>query len=176
MQAQAYMESGALVPDELADEIVKERLQREDCAAGFILDGYPRTIRQAEFLEEAFRGEELKTLVIGIAVDDEVLIQRISGRLSCPNCGKVFSAASLPGQGDPKCDECSTPLVQRRDDTAAVMKERLDVYHRQTRPLIEYYRKKGWYAEIEGDRPVDEVYSSILDFVKVQQQVAVKVP
>jgi len=165
-QAQGYMESGALVPDSLVDAIVRDRLQREDCAAGFILDGYPRTIRQSEFLGGAFPDGELETLVIGIVLDDEVLVRRISGRRSCPKCGKVYSASALSSEGELRCDECGTPLVQRKDDTAEVMKERLEVYHRQTRPLIDHYRKRGWYVEVDGDRPVSEVYSSILEFVK----------
>ncbi len=165
-QAQGYMESGALVPDSLVDAIVKDRLRREDCAAGFILDGYPRTIRQSESLEAAFPEGELETLVIGIVVVDDVLIRRIAGRRSCPKCGKVYSDSSLSGQGEMKCDECGTPLVQRKDDTAEVMKERLEVYHRQTRPLIDHYRKRGWYFEVDGGRSVSEVYSSILESVK----------
>ncbi len=164
-QAQGYMESGALVPDRLVDEIVRDRLERRDCAAGFILDGYPRTIRQSEFLAGAFPDGELKTLVIGIVVDDEVLVRRISGRRSCPKCGKVYSASSLPAEGELRCDECGTLLVQRKDDTAEVMKERLQVYHRQTRPLIDHYKTRGWYFEVDGDRAVSEVYDSILGLV-----------
>jgi len=165
-QAQGYMESGALVPDSLVDAIVEERLRRNDCSAGFILDGYPRTILQAEFLSRAFRDEKLKTVVVGISVDDDILVQRISGRRSCPKCGKVFSAASLPSRGELTCDDCGTPLVQRKDDTAEVMKERLEVYHRQTQPLIDHYRKQGWYVSVEGNRPVEEVYGFILGIVK----------
>ena len=175
VQAQGYMESGALVPDSLVDAIVEERLRREDCSAGFILDGYPRTIQQAMFLSEAFRDEKLKTVVVGISVDDAILVQRISGRRSCPKCGKVFSAASLPDQGELTCDDCGTGLVQRKDDTAEVMKERLEVYHRQTRPLIDHYSQKGWYVPIEGNQPVKDVYDSILKIVESQiQDVAAK--
>jgi adenylate kinase len=161
-RARGYMDAGALVPDSLVDAIVRERVGREDCARGFILDGYPRTIKQAEFLEGSFGPEELKTLVIGIMVADDVLVARISGRRSCPACNKVFGASSLPAGGELNCDECGTPLVQRKDDTAEVMKERLDVYHRQTRPLINHYRALGRYFEVEGDRPSEAVLEAIL--------------
>jgi adenylate kinase len=172
-QAKGYMESGALVPDELVDAIVKERLQRKDCAEGFVLDGYPRTIRQAEFLEGAFREEGVETLVIGITVDDRVLVSRIAGRRSCPNCGKVFSAASLPSDRDGlKCDECGTALVQRKDDTAEVMEERLRVYHRQTQPLIDHYKSRGSYVEVDGDSRVEDVFGSILGIVRKQRKAA----
>jgi adenylate kinase len=164
--AQGYMDCGDLVPDRLVDAIVEERLRRDDCRAGFILDGYPRTIQQAEFLSHAFRDETLKTMVVGICVDDEILVQRISGRRSCPKCGKVFSAASLPSREELICDDCGTPLVQRKDDTAEVMKERLTVYHRQTQPLIDHYKRQGWYVSVEGNRPVEEVYGSILGILK----------
>jgi adenylate kinase len=164
--AQGYMDCGVLVPDRLVDAIVEERLHRDDCSAGFVLDGYPRTIQQAEFLGRAFRDEDLKTVVIGISVDDAILVQRISGRRSCPKCGKVFGAASLPSQGESACDDCGTPLVQRKDDTAEVMKERLEVYHRQTQPLIDHYSQQGWYVPVPGNRPVKEVYDSILKIVE----------
>ncbi len=168
--AQGYMDCGVLVPDRLVDAIVEERLHRDDCKAGFVLDGYPRTIQQATFLSRIFRDENLKTVVIGISVDDAILVQRISGRRSCPKCGKVFSATSLPSQGELVCDVCGKPLVQRQDDTAEVMRERLEVYHRQTQPLIDHYIKEGWYVSVEGDRPVEEVYGSILGIVKGQFQ------
>ncbi len=170
-QAKGYMDSGALVPDELVDAIAKERLGRKDCSDGFILDGYPRTIKQAQFLDASFRDERVKTIVVGITVDDKTLVGRISGRRSCPNCGKVFAAASLPSTGELKCDECGTPLVQRKDDTAEVMEERLRVYHRQTQPLIEYYRGRGLYVEVDGDRQVGDVYHSILEIVRKQKEV-----
>jgi adenylate kinase len=171
-QAKGFMNSGALVPDELVDAIVKERLLRKDCAEGFILDGYPRTIKQAEALESAFKGEQFETAVIGIAVDDNILVSRISCRRSCPKCGKVFGAGSLTSPGEQKCDECGTPLIQRKDDTAEVMEERLRVYHRKTQPLIDHYKSLGWYVEIDGDRPVNDVYSSIVEIIKQQLRTA----
>jgi adenylate kinase len=164
-EARRYMESGALVPDSLVDAIVKERLEREDCAKGFILDGYPRTVNQAAFLETAFKEGDLKIRVIGIDVADDVLVRRVAGRKSCPKCGKVFNAAAVPSQGGAVCDECGTALVSRADDSAEVVQQRLEVYHRQTQPLIDYYIGRGCYAEVDGDRPVDEVHSSIMKAV-----------
>ncbi len=120
-KAQAFMESGALVPDELVDAIAKARLIQDDCRDGFILDGYPRTIPQAEFLDGAFVGRDMKTIVIGINVADQVLLGRISGRFSCPKCGKVFNAQSNPSRKGDRCDECDTTLVARKDDSAQVM-------------------------------------------------------
>jgi len=171
--AKGYMESGALVPDELVDAIVKERLQRKDCAEGFILDGFPRTIRQAEFLDGVFKDQGVETLVVGITVADSVLVRRIAGRRSCPNCGKVFSAVPLPDNQDAlKCDECGTGLVQRKDDTAEVMEERLRVYHRQTQPLIDYYKGRGLYVEVDGDRRVEDVFGSILEIARKRREAA----
>jgi adenylate kinase len=161
------MESGTLVPDSLVDAIVKERLQREDCVRGFILDGYPRTVNQAAFLETAFKEGDLRIRVVGIGVPDEVLVRRVAGRKSCPKCGKVFSAAAVPSPGGAVCDECGTALVSRADDSAEVVEERLRVYHRQTQPLIDYYIGRGCYVEVDGDRPVDEVHASVMKAVEV---------
>ncbi len=167
-EAQRYMESGALVPDDLVDAIVKERLERDDCAHGFILDGYPRTVHQAVFLESAFKEDDLKLQVVGIKVADDVLIRRIAGRMSCPKDGKVFNFPDPAGREGAVCDECGTPLVSRADDSAEVMEQRLSVYHRQTRPLIDYYRGRGCLVEVDGDRPPDVVNQSILKIVQGQ--------
>jgi adenylate kinase len=167
-EAKQHMETGALVPDELVDAIVKERLQRDDCVSGFILDGYPRTVHQAVFIESAFNADDLRIQVVGIAVADDVLIRRVAGRRSCPKCGKVFNFSAGPGKNGAICDECSTPLVSRVDDSAEVVAQRLKVYHRQTQPLIDYYRGRGCYIEVDGDRPVDEVNESILKIVRDQ--------
>jgi adenylate kinase len=171
-KAQTYMEAGALVPDELVDAMVQSRLAREDCQRGFILDGYPRTIPQAEFLERAFSGGELHTLVLGISVSDEVLLGRISGRWSCPNCGKVFNAQSNPSRKGDRCDECDTRLVARIDDSVKVMQERLAVYRRETAPLIQYYRDRSCYFEVNGEMLVDAIFGSIVEIVTTQRPVS----
>ncbi len=167
-EARRHMDSGALVPDEVVDAIVKERLRREDCVQGFILDGYPRTVHQAVFLEGAFKEGDLHIQVVGIRVADEVLIRRIAGRRSCPKCGKVFNFAGAASTEGAVCDLDGTLLITRADDTAEVMQQRLEVYHRQTQPLVDYYKGRGWYIEVEGDLPADEVNKSILKVVQGQ--------
>jgi adenylate kinase len=164
-KAKAYMESGTLVPDELVDAIVAERLTREDCVRGFILDGYPRTINQAEFLRTLFERDGTKTLTIGVEVGDRVLIDRLSSRWTCPKCGKMFNAKLDPSKAGGTCDECGAALVQRKDDRPEVIAERLQVYHKATRPLIRYYQDWGSYVEVNGDRPVRETFRSIMGII-----------
>jgi len=164
-KAKAYMESGALVPDELVDAIVAERLARSDCTNGFILDGYPRTVNQAEFLRTIFDQDGTRILTVGVEVRDSVLIDRLSSRWTCPKCQKMFNSKLDPGKANGRCDACGSALVQRKDDTAEVIAERLQVYHRATQPLIRYYEERGSYAEFDGDRAVDEVFGSIMNKV-----------
>ena len=162
-KAKAFMESGALVPNDLVDAIVAERLARGDCRRGFILDGYPRTIPQAQFLESLFEKNGTRILSIGVEVGDNVLISRLSSRWTCPSCGKMFNSASDPGKAGGQCDECGTALVQRKDDTAEVIAERLQVYHTITQPLIRHYQEQGSYVEVNGDRPAEEIFGSIMN-------------
>jgi adenylate kinase len=164
-KAKAFMESGALVPDDLVDAIVAERLEREDCGRGFILDGYPRTISQAEALQKLFNRDGTKILTLGVEVGDSELIKRLSSRWTCPKCGKMFNANLDPSKAGGQCDECSTTLIQRKDDTAEVISERLQVYHKTTQPLIQYYQTKDVYIEVDGDKPVDEIYRAIMNIV-----------
>lgn len=164
-KAKAFMESGALVPDDLVDAIVAERLEREDCDRGFILDGYPRTIAQAEALQKLFDKDGTKVLTLGVEVGDSELIKRLSSRWTCPKCGKMFNANLDPSKIGGQCDECSTALVQRKDDTAEVIAERLQVYHKTTQPLIQYYQTKDVYVEVDGDRSVDEIYIAIMNII-----------
>jgi adenylate kinase len=165
-KARAYVESGALVPDELVDAIVAERLARTDCGSGFVLDGYPRTIRQAECLQSLLDKDGTRLLTVGVEVKDDVLVGRLSSRWTCPKCGKMFNANLDPGKARGRCDECRTPLIQRKDDTAEVINERLHVYHRTTRPLIRYFQDRDAYVEIDGDRPVEDVFNSIIGAIK----------
>ncbi len=161
-KAKSFMEAGTLVSDDLVEAIVAERLKRPDCGKGFILDGYPRTIPQAEFLRTLFAGNGTRILTLGIRVEDGILVKRLSSRWTCPQCGKIFNAELDPGKVGGQCDECRATLVQRKDDTAEVIKERLQVYHKTTQPLIKYYQDQGAYIEIEGDRAVGEIYNSIM--------------
>jgi adenylate kinase len=164
-KAKEHMETGGLVPDELVDEIVKERVSREDCAGGFILDGYPRTIAQARFLENLLPENSAKILAVGIHVSNRSLIDRAVGRWTCPNCGKIFNAGSNPSRRGDRCDECNTLLIHRTDDSAEVIEERMHVYHRETMPLIEFYKEQNAYVEVDGERSIDEIHLSILDAV-----------
>jgi adenylate kinase len=161
-KAKTFMESGGLVPDELVDVIVAERVGRKDCSRGFILDGYPRTIPQAEFLRSVLEKDKTDILALGIEVGEDELIKRISARWTCPQCGKMFNANMNPEKAGGRCDECSTPLIQRKDDTAEVIAERLLVYKKKTAPLIQYYKSQGAYIEVSGDRRIEQIFDSIM--------------
>jgi len=165
-KVKGFMNTGALVPDELVDAIVAERLIREDCRWGFILDGYPRTIPQAEFLRSIFEKDQTEVLTIGVEVGDEVLMKRLSSRWTCPKCGKIFNANLDPGKVAGACGECGAALIQRKDDKPEVVAERLQIYHRTTEPLIQYYRDRGFYAGINGEGSVDEIFGSVMGVIK----------
>jgi adenylate kinase len=165
-KAKGFMESGALVPDQLMDAFVAERLDHADCNRGFVLDGFPRTIAQAEFLNARCRKKGTKVLVLGIEVKDSVLLQRLSSRWTCPQCGMMFNAHLDPSKMAGRCDRCGTPLMQRKDDSAEVAMERLQIYYRATRPLIQYYAEQGAYTEINGERGVHEISDAIIGVVK----------
>lgn len=164
-KAKAFMESGQLVPDELVDAIVAERLGQEDTKTGFILDGYPRTIPQAEFLRSILEKDGTKTLTIGIEVGEKEIIRRLSSRWTCPKCGKMFNSDLDPSKVDGKCDSCDAGLIQRKDDKPEVIAERLQVYQKSTQPLIRYYRDHGCYEKVNGERPVNQIFDSIIGIV-----------
>ena len=168
-KAEACMKSGALVPDEVTIGIVKERLSKEDCAKGFILDGFPRTVEQADALEKILSelGKSL-TAVLNIHVPAEDLIERAVGRRICKGCGATYHVKFNPTKKENICDECGGELYQRADDNEATMKNRLSVYENSTRPLIEYYKKAGKYTEIDGRQPIGKVTE---DLVKVLSSV-----
>jgi adenylate kinase len=168
-KAKAFMNSGALVPDALVDAIVDERLAREDCSRGFILDGYPRTIEQAEFLRSILQKNSARVLTVGVEVDDLVLIERLSSRWTCPKCGKMFNGSLDPPKRGGRCDECDTILTQRKDDAADVVAERLQVYHHTTQPLIRYYREQGTYYKVNGDQPVAAVFDTVMNIIAEHQ-------
>jgi adenylate kinase len=169
-KARSHIESGGLVPDSLVDAMVRARLRRRDCASGFVLDGYPRTLHQAEFLERLFPDGELRTVAIGIDVDDDVLVGRLAGRWTCPNCGKIFNSASNPSRDGKRCDECDTVLVHRADDAADVVRERLQVYHHLTEPLIRHYQRRGRFHRIDGGRSVEAIFGSLKRTIEKQRQ------
>ena len=160
-EARRFIEAGDLVPDALVDEIVKDRLGREDCERGFVLDGYPRTIPQARFLETLFDGEDVRTVAVGISVRNEVLLARLAGRWTCPTCGMIYNLASNRPRMEGHCNGCDTTLVHRQDDSAIVVQERLEVYQHLTRPLVQYYQARGCYHEISGERSMEDIYEEL---------------
>ncbi len=160
--AKEYMEKGLLVPDELVCDLVEDRLTWDDCKDGYLLDGFPRTVFQAEHFDAWLksRGEEL-SVVLDIQADNEALIFRATGRRVCPACGKPYHIAVMPPAKEGICDYCGAKLIQRADDAEETVRKRLQVYQDQTSPLIEYYSKTGKNAVVDGDRPVEEVFETI---------------
>ena len=169
-EAQSYINSGKLVPDEVTIGLVKERLSRPDCANGYLLDGFPRTIPQAEALQvlakEISRPVEL---VINITADQDELVKRISGRRVCPKCGNSYHVSFKKPLKEGICDGCGSELVQRKDDTIESLKVRLDAYENQTKPLVDFYNQLGLCKEVNGLQDIDNVFNDIqklLDEVK----------
>ena len=161
-KAAECMSSGALVPDEVTIGIVKERLSKSDCANGFILDGFPRTVDQADALEKILSDLDKKLdRVLNIHVPAEDLIERAVGRRICKGCGATYHVKFNPSKVENVCDKCGGELYQRADDTAETMKNRLSVYEASTRPLIEYYKKAGKYTEIDGRQAIAKVTADL---------------
>ncbi len=163
--ARTYMNSGRLVPDNLVNAIVFDRITRPDCSKGFMLDGFPRTIPQAEALA-ANLDSTAELMVINIEVPDDVVIKRISGRLSCPQCGSVFNIYFSSPKKEGICDKCGAGLIQRPDDKPEVVRERLKVYNEQTSPLIQYYQKQGVLFNVNGEQEPDAVFAKIMLLMK----------
>jgi len=160
--AKSYMDKGDLVPDEVVIGIIKERIRKPDSREGFMLDGFPRTIPQAEALDRMLTEEGLKIgAVISIEVDDEEIVRRITGRRVCEKCGAMYHITYDPPKNAGYCDKCSGKLFQRDDDSEEVIRRRLQVYRSQTEPLKEYYRKAGILKGIQGMGTVDEVFGGI---------------
>lgn len=161
-EAKKYMDSGKLVPDEVTIGIVQERLAQDDCKQGFLLDGFPRTVKQAEALDQVLAKLDKKVeAAINIAVPEDILYERMSGRISCKDCKTVYHLKFNPPAKSGVCDKCGGELVQRSDDTGETVKKRLEVYAEQTNPLIEYYEKRGTLHSIDGNRNSKEVFADI---------------
>jgi adenylate kinase len=159
-RAQEYMDRGTLVPDDLVLEMLFDRVSRKDCAAGYVLDGFPRTMNQALALAGRL-GEGASLQVCSLSAPDAVLFDRITGRRTCTQCGNVHHLRTAPPRVEGKCDRCGSALVQRRDDTEPVFRERLAVYRRETQPLEGFYRARGVLAEVAGDREPDRVFEAL---------------
>ena len=166
-EAKSYMDKGALVPDSVTVGIVKERLGQDDCRKGWILDGFPRTTAQAAALDAILHELGITlTAVLGIKADSEGLVKRISGRLVCKSCGASYHKDLRPPKQNHVCDNCSGELYQRADDNEATVGERLAVYEKSTKPLIDYYKASGCFHEINGDQSMEKVYGDIQTVLK----------
>ena len=163
MKAKAYMDQGALVPDELTCDLVMDRIAQDDCERGFVLDGFPRTIPQAEALTNALNkiGQSMD-YAIDVDVPDENIVNRMSGRRACVNCGATYHIVFNPTKVDGVCDTCGDKIVLRNDDKPETVQNRLSVYHEQTQPLIDYYREQKILKSVDGTKPMDEVFSDIV--------------
>jgi adenylate kinase len=167
LKAKEFMDAGALVPDEVVVGIVRERLARPDCENGFILDGFPRTVAQADALKCTL-GEMCKSIehVVSIVVDNEELLQRITGRRTCRSCGRGFHVEFDPPKREGICDECGGELYQRDDDSEDTMRKRLDVYDRQTAPLIDYYERESLLRTVQGTGSIEDILQRIMNVIK----------
>jgi adenylate kinase len=165
-KAKSYMDAGDLVPDELVCELVVDRIKQDDCTKGFILDGFPRTIPQAESLTAALKaiGQKMD-YAIDIEVPDENIISRMSGRRACVGCGATYHIVNIPPKTEGICDTCGKELILRDDDKPETVKKRLDVYHNQTQPLIDYYTNEGILKEVDGTMPMNEVFDAIIQIL-----------
>ena len=166
MEAKSYMDQGLLVPDELTVKILLDRVAQEDCAGGYVLDGFPRTIPQAEVLDKALA--ELNDKIdhaIDVDVPDENIIKRMSGRRACVGCGATYHIEFIKPKTEGICEGCGQELVLRDDDRPETVGKRLDVYHEQTQPLIDFYNKKGILKTVDGTREMDEVFDAIVEIL-----------
>ena len=165
-KAKAYMDAGQLVPDELVCDLVVDRIQQDDCKNGYLLDGFPRTIPQAEALDAAVEklGEKID-YAVNIDVPDDNIINRMSGRRACVGCGATYHIVFNPPTVEDVCDVCGKSLILRDDDKPETVKTRLDVYHAQTQPLIDYYAGRGVLVTVDGTQNMDKVFADIKDIL-----------
>ncbi len=165
IKAKSYMEKGELVPDEVVIDMVKQRISKDDCSDGFILDGFPRTIPQAEGLKNLLSDMGISLdKVVDIKVQDDVIVKRLTGRMACEDCKKDFNRFFSPPSTEGICDACGGKLISRADDNEETIKNRLDVYHSETAPLIEYYGDS--VLSVEGEKAPDDVFRDILENLK----------
>lgn len=161
-KAKSYMDAGKLVPDELVCDLVADRIRQEDCVNGYVLDGFPRTIPQAEALDRAVAAMGTKIdFAVNIDVPDEAIVRRMGGRRACVNCGATYHVEFNPPKQEDVCDVCGSNLILRDDDKPETVQTRLSVYHDQTQPLIEYYEKAGALVTVDGTQDMETVFSNI---------------
>lgn len=168
--AKSYIDKGNLVPVELVGSIIKDRLSRDDCKNGYILDGYPRSLEQAEVLininKEIDKDNDADFRAIYFDIDPDILISRIVNRRSCSNCGEIYNLKYKPPKVEGKCDICSSPLTQRKDDNEETAKARFETYYRETHPLFDYYNDKKVLKSIDASGSIDEVWERLLKAVE----------
>jgi len=172
LQAQTFLDKGMLVPDELTTSMVLQRISRPDCAAGVVLDGYPRTLPQARALDEAFalEGRDRRIdLVLMLKVSEDTVLHRMMDRISCANCGKVYNLRYAPPKAPGICDRCGHALYVRSDDKIATLQERLSIYRQETKPMIEYYQVRGLVDVVDGEQDMDSVFISLRERVVAHQ-------
>jgi len=162
-KAKEYMDKGLLVPDSLVVDLVIDRIHQDDCKDGYVLDGFPRTIPQAEALDSALAAEgESIDYAINVDVPDENIVKRMSGRRACVKCGATYHIVYNSPKTENVCDNCGSELIQRDDDKPETVLNRLDVYHKETQPLIDYYSKKNLVKDIDGTKDLNDVFADIL--------------
>ena len=166
MKAKTFMDQGLLVPDELVVDLVVDRVQQEDCANGYVLDGFPRTIPQAEALDNALNalGQKMD-YAINVEVPDENIVNRMGGRRACVGCGATYHVVFAPTKVENVCDKCQGELILREDDKPETVQKRLNVYHEQTQPLIDYYTAKEIMVEVDGTVDINDVFQAIVNIL-----------
>ncbi|WP_022778104.1 adenylate kinase [Butyrivibrio sp. AE3009] len=165
-KAKEYMDKGLLVPDELTVELLLDRVANEDCKDGYVLDGFPRTIPQADVLDaELTKLGDKVDFAVNVDVPDENIVRRMSGRRACLKCGATYHIEHIPPKQEGICDKCGSELVLRADDAPETVQNRLSVYHEQTQPLIDYYDKKGILRTVDGTKDMKDVFDAIVDIL-----------
>ncbi|MCK9265706.1 adenylate kinase [bacterium] len=165
IKAKAFMDSGELVPDEIVIKMLKERISKDNCKEGFILDGFPRTLTQAEMLDNLIK-EDDEVNVFYLKAEDDFLVNRLSNRRVCESCGKIYHLVNHPPIKEGVCDICKGKVVQRKDDTEEVIRKRLGIYKTLTAPLIDYYKNKGYFHIVDGETNVDFMMDEIRKIMK----------
>ncbi|MBS0635777.1 MAG: adenylate kinase [Verrucomicrobia bacterium] len=162
LKVKEYLDAGKLVPDSVTLEMLFDRLNKDDCKNGYLLDGVPRTVAQAEAIQEYLKAHPHKLLVCNLVVSDAEILKRITGRRSCTACNKIYHIESAPPMQKETCDICKGPLTQRTDDTPAVVEERLKAYYSQTKPVEDFYKKVSQVHDVDGAQSSDQVFNSLL--------------
>lgn len=166
-KAKSYMDQGLLVPDELVVDLVVDRVKQDDCLRGYVFDGFPRTIPQAEALDTALKAiNEKIDYAVNVEVPDSNIVNRMSGRRACLNCGATYHLEHIPTKVEGICDTCGAQLVLRDDDKPETVLKRLEVYHEQTKPLIDYYNKQAILVEVDGTKDMAEVFEAIVNVLE----------